>query len=141
MAIVGFNFKKMLVERKDDLKGKVSIKNNVSIKNVEKFPVSLASKKEDALRFTFDFLTSYDVAGKSVADVNITGEVLAIEKPDVTASILDVWKKNKKVDSKLAAPVLNAALAKCNVQAIILSKEMGLPSPVPLPRFSTEKKK
>ena len=35
MAVIGFNFTKILVERKTPLKGKVDISNNVSVKNVE----------------------------------------------------------------------------------------------------------
>jgi hypothetical protein len=31
---------------------------------------------------------------------------------------------------------MNNALHKCNIEAILLSKEMNLPSPVPLPRLN-----
>ena len=35
MAIVGFNFTKILAEKNSGIKGKVDIKNNISVKNVE----------------------------------------------------------------------------------------------------------
>jgi hypothetical protein len=31
-------------------------------------------------------------------------------------------------------PVLNSILAKCNIQAIILTREVNLPPPIPLPK-------
>lgn len=140
MTVVGFTLTKINVERKDSANGKISIKNNVSIKDVEKYSITLGDSKKEGLRFKFDFLTSYDVGNKTLATINILGDVLTIEKPDVLKSVLDLWKKDKKIDGKTMASVLNTALSKCNVQALLLSREMNLPSPIPLPRVNIKKK-
>ena len=44
------------------------------------------------------------------------------------------WKKNKKIgDEKVALQVLTTILTKCNIKALTLSQEIGLPPPIPLP--------
>ena len=60
MAIVGFDFTKITAERKGNVKGKVNIKNNVSIKKVEKASLSLGSAKQTGLRFYFEFTAVYE---------------------------------------------------------------------------------
>ena len=48
---------------------------------------------------------------------------------------IDGWKKEKKVDKDIMTQVLNTALTRCNVQALILSQDLNLPPPIPLPRY------
>lgn len=141
MTIVGFNVKKINVERKESQKGKISIKNNISIKDVSKHSLEFGQKKKDALKFSFEFVTDYDVDKKSLAKINILGEVISIEQDLVTKSILEQWKKDKKIDPEIMASVLNNALNKCNIQALLLSREVGLPSPIPLPKINLSKRK
>jgi len=47
---------------------------------------------------------------------------------------LDHWKKNKKVSQNVESDLLNTVLTKCNVAAILLSREVNLPPPVQLPK-------
>ncbi|MEA3429896.1 MAG: hypothetical protein U9R08_01350, partial [Nanoarchaeota archaeon] len=136
MTIVGVNFKKINVEKNDSMKGKISIKNNILIKDVVKHSLEFGDKKRDAIKFIFDFVTTYDIDKKNLAKINLEGDVMSIEKADVTKYVLDKWKKDKKLDDSLMALILNTALVKCNIQALILSKEMNLPSPIPLPKIT-----
>ena len=44
------------------------------------------------------------------------------------------WKKNKKIPLEVMEQVVNAALHKGNIQAIKVSEDVNLPSPLPLPK-------
>ncbi len=132
MAIVGFDFTKLLVERKGPIKGKVNIKNNVSITKVEKAMLSLGASKQAGLKYTFEFTAIYE---PNLGKIQIEGEVLDLQsdEKDVDKAVED-WKKNKKVEQKLMTGLLNSVLSKCNIQALLLSKEINLPPPIPLPK-------
>ena len=42
----------------------------------------------------------------------------------------------KKIAKDIMSRVLNAVLAKCNIEALILSQEVNLPPPIPLPKVT-----
>ncbi len=133
MAIVGFDFTKLLVERKGPIKGKVNIKNNVSITKVEKATLSLGASKQAGLKFSFEFTAVYE---PNLGRILIEGEVLDLQNDEkvVDKAVAD-WKKDKKVEQKLMTGLLNSVLSKSNIQALLLSKEINLPPPIPLPKL------
>lgn len=136
MTIIATNFTKISVEKKGAVKGKVSIANNVSIKNAEKTEIAIGSSKQEALKFTFEFVAKYE---PNVGQTTLNGELIFLEKPDKIKEIADEWKKNKKVQKEVMAPILNNILTKCNIEALILSREINLPPPVQLPRVNVKK--
>ena len=79
MAIVGFDFTKINIEKKSSAKGNIKINNNVSIKDVKEQELNLGTLKQKALKFSFAFNTKYE---PGLADMNLEGFVLFIEKPD-----------------------------------------------------------
>ncbi len=135
MAIVGFNFSKINVERKDIKKGKISISNNVAIKDVKPTNISLGKEKQDALKFTFEFTSRFD---PKVGNILLGGDLLFIGDPKRIKEVNENWKKDKNIPKDIMANILNTVLAKCNIQALILSQEVNLPPPVPLPKVQTD---
>ena len=131
MPIVGFNFTKIDVEKSDNAKGNVNIHNNVTIKNIEKADVSFSGDKQNVVRFSFEFTAKYE---PSIGNIFFGGAVLYLDEQKKTKEILDSWKKDKKIEKSLMTSILNTVLAKCNIQALILSQEVNLPPPVPLPK-------
>jgi len=131
MTIVGFNFTSISAEKNDAIKGKVNINNNVSIKDVEEKDLSLGPNKQQSLRFIFEFISKYD---PNVGSISLVGDVLFIEEAKKIKEIIDGWKKNKKLPKEVTSRVLNTILGKCNVQALILSEQVNLPPPIPLPK-------
>ena len=129
MAIVGFSMQKINVERINSPKGKINIKNNVSIKKVEKSRFNFGGKRE-ALAYTFEFTVEYE---PNVGTITISGEVINLADEKATKDVLARWKKDKKVDPVELVPVLNAVLQRCNVQALVLARDINLPAPIPLP--------
>jgi len=136
MTIIANNFTKIVVEKKSPAKGKVSISNNVSIESVEKTDIAVGATKQAALRFTFEFVSKFE---PKVGEIVLNGELLFLEKPEKITEIVEEWKKNKRVAKEVMAPLLNSILTKCNIEALLLSREINLPPPVQLPRVTVKK--
>ncbi len=137
MAIVGFNFTKVVAERNANVTGKVSINNNVAIKDVEKADLAVGTNDQAGLKFIFEFTSGFE---PKLGNILLNGEVLAIEDVSLVEEILKGWKKDKKVKPELLTPVLNYILTKANVFALILGNEVNLPPLIPLPKVDTNKK-
>ena len=138
MTIVGFNFTKLEAEKKELVKGKININNNVSIKNVEEKKLSLANDKQKVLSFTFEFTAKYD---PDIGSIKFIGDVLFMEESKKTKEILDGWNKDKKLPKDIMPHILNTVLNKCNIQALILSEQVNLPPPIPMPKLQPAEKK
>lgn len=136
MTIVGFNLKKVLVERKQLVRGEVKVATRMNITDVTKEEFKL-TPEHDVLNFTFQFLISYkgveDHIG-DVASIEFIGSVLSLIDPKETKKILEGWKK-KELSEELKARILNTILTKCNIKALMLEEELGLPPHLPLPRY------
>jgi hypothetical protein len=135
MTIVGFNFTKIEAEKKELVKGKININNNVAIKNVEEKKFSLANDKQKVLSFIFEFTAKYD---PNVGFIKFGGEVLVMDDAKKSKELLDEWKKDKKLPKEIMPVILNTVLTKCNIQALILSEQINLPPPIPLPKLQQE---
>ena len=135
MTIVGFNFTSMNAEKKEALKGKVNINNNVAIKDVNEKDLALGNNKQKSLKFEFEFTSKYD---PNIGHISFLGEILFIEEAKKIKEILDGWKKDKKLPKEITSKVLNTILGKCNVQALILSEQLNLPAPIPMPKVQVE---
>jgi|SRR3989344_3292854 len=134
--IVGFSFTKLSAEKGAPSKGKIDINNNVSIKDVQEDSFSLGKdKQQNVLRFLFEFTSKYE---PNVGSILFEGELLYMEEPKKTKEILGDWKKDKKLPKEMMAGLLNTVLTKCNVQALILSQQVNLPPPIPLPKVQMQ---
>jgi len=136
MVVVGFSFNKIEVEKKPDFKGKVSIKNNIQIKDVEKSDLFLGKTKQDSLKFTFEYSTVYE---PGLGKISFTGNVLFVEEEKKIKDILKEWKKGKKIEAEVMTVLLNNILSKCNIEALMLSRDAGLPPPMPMPKVEVKK--
>ena len=135
VGIIGFNLRKIEVERSPEIKGKISIRNDVKFIDVQRADLFLGKAKQEGLRFSFEYTSIYEPkAGK----ILLSGDVLAVDEADKVKEVVDNWKKSKKVSKEVMAPVLNSILSKCSIQAILLTKEVNLPSPVPLPKVQVK---
>ncbi len=139
MAIVKINLHKVNAERNLNSKGgQIKINNNVSLKDVEE--MSFATDGKKGLKFTFSFNCSYE---PNLGKIDVEGQVFYLGDAKKVKEIKDGWDKNKTVPREVTEEIINAALHKGNVQAIKISEEVSLPSPLPLPkvRSAPEEKK
>ena len=137
MTIVGINFTKIEAEKKEGVKGKININNNVSINNVGEKSLSITDEKQKVIAFTFEFTSKYD---PDLGFIKIVGDVLHMDSASKAKEILDGWKKDKRLPKEVTTNILNAVLDKCNIQALVLSEQVNLPSPIPLPKLQVGQK-
>tara|TARA_Y100000310_G_scaffold343842_1_gene453427 strand:- start:24 stop:467 length:444 start_codon:yes stop_codon:yes gene_type:complete len=131
--IVGFNFTKIVAEKKESIKGKVDVNNNVSVKNVEETDFSMGTKKQKGLKFEFEFISKYE---PKIGSILFEGDVLYVDEEKEIKDILKSWKSDKKIKKEIMGGILNTVLTKSNVQALILSQQINLPPPIPMPKVN-----
>ncbi len=123
----------MNVEKFSQVKGKINISNNVAIVSVEKTDLELGSNKQKALKFCFEFTSQYN---PKLGLIKLEGDVIFMEDLKKIEELEAQWKKEKKVPKIIMTQILNSVLNKCNIQALILSKEVNLPPPIMLPKLT-----
>jgi hypothetical protein len=129
MTMVGFNFTGIHAERKSVAERNIRIENNVGITNVSE--ATVGDPKKSLLRFEFNFKCKYE---PELGVIELRGELIEIYDKDYAQQIIDTWKNEKKVLSDVMPIILNTVLNKANIEAIVISKELGLPSPIALPK-------
>lgn len=135
MSIISFNFTKINAERKEGAKGKISIANNIGIKDVKSFELKLGKNKEKALKLEFLFEAKYD---PNIGNISLGGDIVYLGTADKVKEIEKEWKKNKKLPNDVVEEVMGNILSKCNIEALIMSREINLPAPIPLPKVKSK---
>lgn len=136
MRVVGFSYKKISVEKKKEINGKVEIKTDIQVNEIKKSKNDLF-KGLDTLIVNYDFKIDYS---PGFAELVFGGTiVLLMEKEDdeLTKKIMDEWK-GKKILPELRVPLLNIVFERCNLKALQLEEYANLPAHLPTPRFSQE---
>lgn len=118
-----------MVEKQNQIKEKLNIKNNLAVTSIEKEKLNLAGS-EEVLKFNFKYSVDYE---PKVGQILLTGHILFMEDASKVKEIYDGWKKEKKIPSELAPHILNTILAKCNIKALGLTQEVNLPPHIKLP--------
>jgi hypothetical protein len=130
MPIVKISVHKVNAERSLKAKGgQIKINNHVSIRDVEDLDFSVEGKK--GLKFTYDFACHYE---PDLGKIDVEGQVLFVDDQAVVEEVKSSWKKSKKIPMGVMEQIVNAALHKGNIQAIKISEDVSLPSPLPLPK-------
>ena len=138
MTVIGFNFNEIHVEKKEGVSGKVNIKNNVSIEDVKEHGLDFGGGDQKAVRFVFKFVSSFE---PGLGSIILGGDLVFIGKKDKIKTIVDDWKKSKKVEKEVMANILNTVLTKCNIEALIISQKVNLPPPIPMPKVKEAESK
>ena len=134
MPVVGFTFTKFHAEKKRSPEGKLKINYNLSIKEVEKKELSFGTQKHQGVRFGMELSVSYlDDKDTDVGSLLTAGDVMFVEEEAAIKDILDAWKKGKKIDKEIMKQIFNASQNRSSIQAIVLSKDIGLAPPIQLP--------
>lgn len=136
MPIVGFNFDHINVEKLSQITGKINIKNDIGIKNLEqeKLPIG---KSEESLKFHFEYSLDYQ---PKIGNITLKGHILYLDEPKKIKEIMTGWKKNKKIPPDITEQILNTVLFKCNIKALALSQEVNLPPHIQMPRLRPGKR-
>jgi hypothetical protein len=133
MRIIGFNLSKVSVERKEKLEGKLEIKQNIDIKEVEKDKIPISN--EEVFKIKFRFNVDY---GNDFAKLELEGTVVLLPEKQEGKKFLTAWK-DKQIPEEFRAPLFNFIMTKCNLKALTLEDELGLPLHLPMPKISPKK--
>jgi len=131
MNIVGFHFTKINAERKRTAVGTININNNIALKEVSEAKIGVGER--GAIRVSFLFTSKY---GADFASLALEGDVVVLADAAKAKTIVDNWTKSKAIDQQLAQVVMSHILDRCNIQALLVARDLGLPSPVPLPKVN-----
>lgn len=142
MKIVGFNFTKISSWRSPDFK-RTPISTNIEFKDIEKEKLEILTDQE-ALKVLFNFSIVYqDKEAKKEEDkqgeVSFEGFLVLVATKEEAKDIQKNWKK-KKLSPALQIPLYNFILKKCTPKAVFLEDELNLPSHMPIPQVSAQKK-
>jgi len=135
MTVVGLQFTRMLIEKHSAVKGKVQVNNNVALTNVEKTDFVVGPSKQGAAKFYFEFTAKYE---PKIADMIFVGFLTFVDEPKKVTELVESWKKDKKLPKEVMSNVLNTILSRCNVEAMLLAREVNLPPPIPLPKVTVK---
>ncbi len=137
MPFIGFNFDKISAERiSDEVKRDINVKHSLNIKDLKEEEINL-EKKQEVLRFTFEFLLNYE---PNIGLIKIEGHLLFLENPKKIKEMVQEWKKTKKISPEIMRNLFNTILTKSNIKALQLSQDINLPPHLPLPRLEQQKR-
>ena len=132
MTIAGFNFTRLLAEKKAQMRSEISINTNIAVVSAEEIDFVMGSNKQKGIKVTFDYRNAYT---PDLGTLIIGGEILYLSDQKKHDELMKGWGKNKKFPEDITAEFFDMISVKASVEAIHLATTVGLPPPVPLPRF------
>ncbi len=135
MKIIGFNINEISAKRNKSTKEQVQLKTGINIDEISEEDINITNQKGLKLSFTFKIEYSPEVA-----EILIKGYVLLLDDKNDSKKILKDWK-NKIFDHPIKLSLLNFIMSKCNLKAISLEDEIGVPIHIPLPKLKPQNSK
>lgn len=139
MPIVGFNFSKILAEKKDQITQNTQIKINskLGIINLKKEDLPTGKTKTEGLRLDFEFSLDYQ---PNIAKIEILGFIYYMEDLSRIKEILKEWEKKKDIPADLKQQTINTIILKSTIKALSLEQEINVPPHMPFPSVQARPK-
>lgn len=138
MAIVGFGFNKFDCVKNDVKKaGNIQVQHNVSLKDVKETKLKIGAADNRVVRIFFAFDVVYS---EGLGKVTVEGDVVYADAPQVLDETLKMWESDSKLPQSVHEEIFKFVYSKTTVKALDLADALGLPSPIPLPKVSFDKK-
>ncbi len=138
MPIVGFNFKKILAEKKNQIQQDTQIKINskLGITDLNKEELPTGKTKSEGLRMDFEFTLDYE---PEIAKIDITGFIYYLDDPSAIKDIIKGWDKNKNIPLDIKRQAINTIILKSTIRALALEQEINIPPHMPFPSVEPAK--
>ncbi|MEK6867231.1 MAG: hypothetical protein AABX98_00265 [Nanoarchaeota archaeon] len=130
MAVVGFNFTKIVGEKKADPTNKLNIDRSVNLQKVEESHLNIGTQRQSGLVISFLYAVKY---APELGSIDLNGNLFYLAPDDKIKEALDSWKEKTILPKDVMNQVLQAIFIRSNIQALIVSKDLALPPPFPLP--------
>ena len=134
MQIVGFSLSKIVIERKEDVKGKFKVTSKIDLKDAKEEKIKLVEGK-DVVKIDFEYSIGYE---PKLAELFFKGFVLIMADPKDAKQIIEDYKKKKNMNADLKIRVLNTIFHKCNLKALELEEDFNLPTHIRLPTIKAQ---
>lgn len=132
MKLIGFNYKKISVEKHKEVEQGFKINTSINITNLEKREVDIF-KGQDTIHFEYSINIKYE---KGFADLTFEGSIFILFNNNKDyKQILKEWQNDKKIPEKIKIDLFNIIMARCNLKALELEEDFNLPSHIPFPRL------
>ena len=136
LTIIGFNFSKLLAQQKKPAKGNLKIGTNVKIDSLERSNLVFDNDR-GAVKVTFTYKVNYD---PDIGTIELQGDIMFMQEKKVVDQLLKEWEEKKTVPKKVSSSLVNSIMQKCTIQAMIMTKDIGLPPPMPMPKVKSSGK-
>ncbi|HLC85214.1 MAG TPA: hypothetical protein VJH22_05470 [Candidatus Nanoarchaeia archaeon] len=137
MSILGMQFNKISVNRNENVHGQVNAEHNFYVSGVSKSDMKLGKADAAPLKVEFEWTVRYE---PNAGSITIGGYVLYLTNDAESKEILEKWTKEKKLGKQLTLELAKHYVPRCNLTAAMVSREVNLPPPFPLPRVKSEGK-
>jgi len=135
MKIINFSLSRITAERNKAEKGKIEVKSKIDLKDVKEESVPISNNK--AINLSFSYGIEY---APKFGKIELTGNVIMLTEGNEAEEVVKEWKK-KQIPNNMKVHIFNFIMTKCNLKALQLEEELGLPTHIPMPKFSLEKPK
>jgi len=139
MPIVGFNFSKILAEKKNLIKPDTQMKINskLGITNIAEEKLPTGKSKSDGLKLDFEFLLDYQ---PDIALIEIMGFIYYLDEPSKIKEIAKNYAKDKSIPVEIKQQILNTIILKSTIRALSLEQEINIPPHLPFPSVKPAEK-
>ena len=129
LSLLNSRLTKVNGERNANFSGKISMNQNIKIKNMEKLKPKNA--KTEALKVEYSFQIDYSDLGK----VEIEGILFIGAESKEIKKIISEYEE-KKFDSQEQITIMNIIIQKASLRAFEIEDELGLPIHIKLPQLA-----
>lgn len=129
MKLMGFNFKKINIEKFKDKYEKLKINNKIDITSILEITPEGIDKSEKILKVEFFYGLEYS---PDIAKIEFNGSIFLSVEEKLVKNILKEWE-NKKISNEFKLAVFNVILKKSSIKALELEEELNLPLHISMP--------
>ncbi len=134
MKLVGFDFKKISIEKFKTNPETIKFNTKIDISSIEELKSDIFKSKDTLIKVEFTYLVLYE---PEFAKLELSGHIIMAVEPKVAREVLRGWKDKQMVgDFRIA--MFNIILRKSNIKALQLEDELGLPPHFTLPSVNKE---
>ncbi len=130
MRIIGFGIKRIFGEKNTVPNVKLSINQNINIKDVYKEKLNIAGEEAIGVNFIFSIVYS-----ENFGKVEVEGNLIILPEKEELKEFSKSLKE-KSIPDKFKSIILNFIMNKCNIKALSIEDEINLPYHVPMPKLT-----